>query len=56
MECDKLKTEYPDILFEECCESCHQDDEMGWGEDLWFEIDGKDRNVCCAIYRAFEED
>lgn len=54
MECNKVKEENPDIKFEFCCESCHEDDELGYGEDLWFEINGEARNVCCAIARAFK--
>jgi len=52
MECEKVKKEFPEVKFEPCCESCHEDDEMGYGNDLWFEVNGIDRNICCAIYRS----
>ncbi len=55
MDCDKVRKEFPNIKFEPCCESCHEDEDMGYGEDLWFEdFNGKDRNVCCAVGRGFE--
>ena len=54
MECDKLREEYPYIHFEDCCESCHEDSATGYGEDLWFDIEGKLRNVCCAVYNSYE--
>jgi hypothetical protein len=54
MECEKVKEENKDIEFESCCESCHEDSNTGYGEDLWFEINGKDRNVCCAIIISIE--
>jgi hypothetical protein len=52
MECEEVKKEHPEINFYSCCESCHEDDDMGFGEDLWFEIDGTDRHVCCAVNRS----
>jgi hypothetical protein len=55
MECEKVKEENKDIEFESCCESCHEDSNTGYGEDLWFEINGKDRNVCCAIIISIEK-
>jgi hypothetical protein len=56
MECDKVRAEHSDKKFSPCCESCHEDDDMGYGNDLWVVIDGKDRHVCCAINRAFDRD
>lgn len=56
MECENIKIEFPNYKYKSCCESCHEDDEMGYGEDLWFDDpNGKDRNVCCAIHRAWKE-
>lgn len=56
MECEIVKKEFPNIKFEECCISCHEDSDMGYGDDLWFvDPNGKDRNVCCALYRSFEK-
>lgn len=54
MECEQVKKEFTMFDYKSCCESCHQDDEMGFGEDLWFEDpNGTDRNVCCSIYRTW---
>jgi hypothetical protein len=52
MECEEAK-----ITFEiecNCCESCHEDDDTGYGNDLWFKIPGSERdwNICCAVERA----
>ena len=56
MECDEIRKEFPNIIFEECCISCHDDSETGYVEDLWFEDpNGKDRHCCCAIYRSFNK-
>jgi len=54
MECEDVRKEFPDIKFEPCCDSCHEDEEMGHGYDLWLQINGKDRHVCCAIMRSFD--
>jgi hypothetical protein len=51
MECEQVKKEHPELKIR-CCNSCHEDDAMGYGEDLWFEIDGVERHVCCAVNRA----
>jgi hypothetical protein len=53
MECKQIRLEYPNIKFKECYPSCHEDDEMGFGPDLWVTIEGKDRNCCCAIMNSF---
>lgn len=53
--CEEVKKEHPEIKFESCCQSCHEDDDMGFGEDLWFEINGINRHVCCAINRSVNE-
>jgi hypothetical protein len=53
MECEEVRKEYKNKEIEPCCLSCHEDDDMGYGNDLWFEIDGKERHVCCAISRSF---
>jgi len=55
MECNKVKEQFKEVTYESCCESCHDDDDNGYGDDLWFEINGEDRNVCCAIGRSFTE-
>lgn len=52
MKCEEIKKKYN--LQSDCCESCHEDDDMGYGEDLWFEIEGKDWHICCATYKAYE--
>lgn len=54
MECDKVKAQYPEVIYEPCCESCHEDSNIGHGDDLWFEIGGESRNVCCAVERSFK--
>ena len=57
MECELVKTEFPQYSYESCCLSCHEDDELGYGDDLWFEDpNGEDRHVCCAIYRSWEKE
>jgi hypothetical protein len=53
MECDVVRSEHPTKVIENCCPSCHEDDDMGFGYDLWCVIDGKDRHVCCAVSRSF---
>jgi hypothetical protein len=53
MECEQVKKQYPEVEYEPCCISCHEDEDMGYGEDLWFEIGWEDRHVCCAISRSF---
>ena len=57
MECEKVRQEFPDIKFEPCCESCHEDEDMGFGEDLWY-LDkwNKLRNICCAMARGFDNE
>ncbi len=52
MECEKVKDEFFKAKFPPCCASCHEDDATGHGEDLWFTIEGKQRNVCCAVINA----
>jgi hypothetical protein len=47
MECEQIKKEYN--IKVDCCDSCHEDNAEGFGNDLWFTIDGKDRNICCTI-------
>jgi hypothetical protein len=55
MECDRVKKQFSKINFEPCCESCHEDSDMGYGEDLWFlDINGNMRHVCCSIGRELE--
>ena len=55
MECDKIRKENPHIIFPECCDSCHEDEATGFGDDLWFIINGVDRHVCCAIAKAIKD-
>lgn len=55
MDCDKIRAVYQDKKIPPCCESCHEDEDFGEGSDLWFDIDGTDWHVCCAIGRAFEK-
>ena len=54
MECDKLREEHIDKDLPPCCESCHEDANSGYGEDLWFEVLGEDRHICCALAKAFD--
>ena len=55
MECDDVKNEFPAFQFEPCCQSCHEDSEEGFGEDLYFlDPNGNMRHVCCAIGRGLE--
>lgn len=54
MECEKVKKQYPAIKYELCCQSCHEDDDTGFGNDLWFEIGGEERHVCCAVSMSFK--
>ena len=37
----------------ECCESCHEDLDEGWGA-CTIEVDGQEVSVCCAISRTFK--
>ena len=54
MECEKFKKE-KGIEFN-CCESCHEDDKIGFGWDLWFEIPyDRDWNICCEAERAYKK-
>jgi len=56
MECKNIRKEFPKIEFEPCCESCHEDESMGYGNDLWFEdSNGKKRHMCCAMHRGFKK-
>lgn len=56
MECEEVKKEFPEIVFQECCISCHEDSDEGYGEDLWFlDPNGKMRHVCCRIGEGLEE-
>jgi hypothetical protein len=55
MECEKVKSQFPEVQFEPCCISCHDDIDTGNGSDLWFEIGGEDRNVCCAVERSIRK-
>jgi hypothetical protein len=54
MECDEVRKEFPEIHFPACCESCHEDEAIGHGYDLWLEIGGDDRHVCCSIMNGME--
>ena len=53
MECEYVRNLYPEKKIEPCCESCHKDYETGRGDDLWYNINGMNRNVCCAIMCSF---
>ena len=53
MECKKVRKEYPNVKIEPCCPLCHEENIMGVGKDLWYRIDGRLRNVCCAVMRSF---
>lgn len=54
MQCEIVK-ELFNMQNIQCCESCHEDDNTGHGDDLWFTL-GKDTyHVCCAIGREFEK-
>jgi len=58
VECDKVRAEFPHIKIESCCESCHEDEDLGYGEDLWFNLNGeydKEYNVCCAVANSFKK-
>lgn len=55
MECEEVKKENPDVKVT-CCVSCHDDEDMGFGYDLWFVINGQERHVCCAVSRAFDKE
>jgi hypothetical protein len=52
MQCKEFREKYQ--ISEECCESCHEDDSMGFGEDLWFAVEGKDWNICCSMFKEYE--
>ena len=55
MECDTVRKDFPDIKFPPCCGACHEDTDMGYGEDLWFvDRDGMSRHVCCAVGNELE--
>jgi hypothetical protein len=54
MKCEEFKKE-KEIEFN-CCQSCHEDEDMGFGDDLWFEIPyDKDWNICCAAEQAWKK-
>jgi hypothetical protein len=53
MECNEFRKKYN--IKRECCGSCHDDDESGFGEDLWFEVEGRDWNICCYLRNAYDE-
>lgn len=55
MQCQKVRQIYQDVKIPPCCESCHDDADTGHGDDLYFNIDGRQLHVCCVIGRAFED-
>jgi len=57
MDCDKVRKLFLEIEFESCCLSCHEDADIGFGDDLWFLApDGNTYFVCCSIGRGLEDD
>lgn len=38
----------------DCCDSCHEDEEMGYESFIEVEYNGSDYLVCCSIYNEFE--
>jgi hypothetical protein len=54
VECANIRKEFPETKFEPCCVSCHEDEEEGFGSDLWFNVDGKDRHICCAMIKILD--
>lgn len=54
MECEEFKTTYG-LQHIWCCDSCHEDDAERYGDDLWFDIDGREWNICCALANKYEE-
>ena len=52
MECEEAKRVFQ--LKCNCCVSCHEDEEMGHGNDLYFSIEGSERewHICCEVERA----
>lgn len=55
MECEKVKEQFPEIQFEICCITCHEEDDTGYGNDLWFMIGDEERHVCCAVEWSFNK-
>jgi hypothetical protein len=55
MECEEAKQVFE--IQVNCCISCHEDDEMGYGNDLWFQLEGSERewHICCAVERAIRK-
>lgn len=54
MECEEFQLRYD--IRAECCESCHEDEDMGFGDDLWFRVEGKDWHVCCKMINTYEKE
>lgn len=55
MECEQVRKELNIPTTPECCESCHEDFENGYGDDLTFEINGVHRFICCSLRRFIGE-
>jgi len=54
MTCEQFKKQFG--LSFDCCTSCHEDDDMGYGNDLWFEtLDLMEWHICCAAARAYDK-
>lgn len=54
MECEEVKKEFKEHLPYniQCCESCHEDEDMGFAEDLWFNVNYTNRHICCRLANA----
>jgi hypothetical protein len=61
MECEEAKKRFKIYLPVNlvCCESCHEDENEGYGGDLWFTINepghSRDWNICCAIANKLQK-
>ena len=47
-------SDFPDAP--RCCDSCHDDMDTGYGDDLFFDlVDGREARVCCAVMRWLDD-
>lgn len=52
MDCETVKELYN--MHVRCCMSCHEDVDIGYGEDLYFKLGIDFYHVCCAVANSFD--